>query len=96
MTIGADGSFSFYLGLVLGGEGTVREEDGILVADITPYEPEGRGGSPASFAVIPVTEDGSWYLTTETMGETMKEAMKETMGETIESSFEVQETEAAE
>ena len=71
MTIGADGSFSFYLGIALGGEGTVREEDGILVADITPYEPEGRGGSPASFAVIPVTEDGSWYLTTETMGETM-------------------------
>ena len=71
MTIGVDGSFSFYLGIALGGEGTVREEDGILVADITPYEPEGRGGSPASFAVIPVTEDGSWYLTTETMGETM-------------------------
>ena len=71
MTIGADGSFSFYLGIALGGEGTVREEDGILVADITPYEPEGRGGSPASFAVIPVTEDGSWYLTTETMGETL-------------------------
>ena len=71
MTIGADGSFSFYLGIALGGEGAVREEDGILVADITPYEPEGRGGSPASFVVSPVMEDGIWYLTTETMGETM-------------------------
>ena len=28
MTIGADGSFSFYLGIALGGEGTVRRKTG--------------------------------------------------------------------
>lgn len=71
MEIGQDGSFRFYLAISLGGEGTVKEKDGHLQADIEPYEPEGRGGSPAQFEIVPVTEDGILYLTTSNMGETL-------------------------
>lgn len=71
MEIGPDGSFRFYIGVNYGGEGTVEEENGRLAADTEPYAPEGTGGSPVQFEIVPVTENGIQYLTMECLGETL-------------------------
>lgn len=71
MEIGPDGSFQFYIAVNYGGEGTVEEENGHLAADTEPYAPEGIGGSPAQFEIVPVTGDGIQYLTMECLGETL-------------------------
>lgn len=71
MEIGQDGSFRFYIAINYGGEGNVKEKSGRLLADTEPYAPEGSGGSPAQFEIVPVTEDGIQYLTMSCMGETL-------------------------
>lgn len=71
MEIGQDGSFRFYIAINYGGEGTVEEESGRLMADTEPYASRGNGGSPARFEIVPVTEDGIQYLTMDCRGETL-------------------------
>ena len=67
MEIGTDGSFSFYIAINYGGSGTVSEQDGTLVADITPYGEEfgeNTAGTPERLVITPVEEEGVLYLTT--------------------------------
>ncbi len=71
MEIGQDGSFRFYIAINYGGEGTVKEKNGHLLAVTEPYAPEGNGGSTDRFEIVPVTEDGTQYLTMNRKGETL-------------------------
>lgn len=67
MEIGADGSFSFHIAINYGGSGKVAEQDGTLVADITPYAEEwgeNTAGTPERLVITPVEEEGVLYLTT--------------------------------
>lgn len=64
LTIGADGSFDYYIGISRGGEGTYVVNGGEITAEITPYW---EGDTELSLTVLP--EGEQTFLVMELFGE---------------------------